>query len=193
MRLFQAKIPVIAQEAVKALRGAGAIETEAPREVETDIAAVLSNYLRIDAEAGERAKDYMEQRGLGQTEFARLRRSAAEQAGIKTGDETLDFLLDQVVEMLFHSQHVEEVFAEDHELRRQMAPIFKKHMAVDDELEREVRGRLKHMQEGTSTWEVEYQRVMTEIRRRKGLGLAPMAPHDQRAVSAAREWGRRSP
>ena len=71
--------------------------------------------------------------------------------------------------MLFHSSNVDEVFAEDHDLRRKMAPIFKKHMAADEDLEREVRGQLKHVKEGTSLWEVEYQRVMADIKRRKGL------------------------
>jgi len=33
-----------------------------------------------------------------------------------------------------------------------------------------VRGKLKHMEEGTRTWEVEYARIMEDIRRRKGLG-----------------------
>jgi len=38
-----------------------------------------------------------------------------------------------------HSANVEEVFAEDVEMRRKMAPILKRHMAVDEEVEREVR------------------------------------------------------
>jgi hypothetical protein len=69
-----------------------------------------------------------------------------------------------------HSANVAEVYSEDVVLRRKMAPILKHHMAVDEEVEREVRGKLKHVQEGTRTWEVEYSKMMDEIRRRKGLG-----------------------
>ena len=36
-------------------------------------------------------------------------------------------------------------------------------------LEGEIRGKLKHVQEGTRTWEVEYQRIKGEMARRKGL------------------------
>ena len=78
-------------------------------------------------------------------------------------------VLDQIVAVLMYSEAVEEVFVEDVDLRRRMAPIFKQEMAVEEQLERETRAQLGHVQEGTRTWEVEYRRVMEEIRRRKGL------------------------
>lgn len=169
MRLYSGKVGAIASDSVKALLAANRIETENPKEVEQDVAAVLTSYVRSDQEANDLAKDWQQRRSLPSTELPRLRKVAAEQKGIKTGEDTLDFLLDQVVEMLLHSANVDEVYGEDHELRRTMAPIFKKHMAADEELEREVRSQLKHVKEGTSTWEVEYQRMREDIRRRKGL------------------------
>ena len=39
----------------------------------------------------------------GQADFQRVRALVAEEKGIKVGDDTLDHLLDQVVEMLMHS------------------------------------------------------------------------------------------
>lgn len=169
MRLYAGKVATIASEIVKELTSANDIEADAPREVQLDVEAVLNSYLRLDKEASDRAKDIMDSRGSGTGDFARLKRLAAEQKGIKTGDDVLDYLLDQLVEMLMHSNNVAEVFAEDVELRRKMRPILKRHMAVDDELEREVRSKMKHVTEGTRTWEVEYARIMEEIRRRKGL------------------------
>ena len=85
------------------------------------------------------------------------------------GDETLDYLLDQVVEMLMHSGNVDEVYVEDVELRRRMAPVFKKHMAVDSSLDAEVRAQLKHVREGTRDWEIEYAKVLEQVKRRRGL------------------------
>ena len=81
----------------------------------------------------------------------------------------LDYLLDQVVEMLMHSGNVDEVFVEDVDLRRRMAPSFKKHMAADDGLDAEVRAQLRHLREGTRDWEIEYARVLEQVKRRKGL------------------------
>lgn len=168
MRLYSSKVGVIASEVVKALTDAKDIETENAREVVLDVESVLNSYLQTEREATEHAKDILQARG-GSGDFNRIKRLAAEQKGIKIGDETVDYLLDQLVEMLLYSNNVEEVFAEDVELRRRMAPILKKHMAVDDEVEREVRGKLKHVQEGTRLWEIEYARMLEEIRRRKGL------------------------
>ncbi|HLM74559.1 MAG TPA: DUF507 family protein, partial [Polyangiaceae bacterium] len=104
-----------------------------------------------------------------QGEFQRLKKLVAEQKGIKVGDEMMDFLLDQLIEMLLHSNNVDEVFGQDHDLRRRMRPVLRKYLDVDAALDTEVRNRLKHVQEGSRTWEVEYQRVMGDIQRRKGL------------------------
>jgi uncharacterized protein len=82
----------------------------------------------------------------------------------------LDYLLDQVVAMLMHSSHVEEVYAEDVVLRRHMAPIFKKHMQVDMDVDTEVRAQIKHVKEGTSQWDIEYARALETVKRRRGLG-----------------------
>ncbi len=40
---------------------------------------------------------------------------------------------------------------------------------VDEEIDREARARLKHLQEGTSAWEVEYHKTVELLRRSRGL------------------------
>jgi hypothetical protein len=50
-----------------------------------------------------------------------------------------------------------------------MAPVFKKHMAVDATLDAEVRAQLRHAREGTREWEIEYARVLEQVKRKKGL------------------------
>jgi hypothetical protein len=64
---------------------------------------------------------------------------------------------------------VDEVFAQDHVLRLRMREPLRKQFAAEDQLDQEVRGRMKHVQEGSSLWEVEYRRTMDDIKRRKGL------------------------
>jgi hypothetical protein len=170
MRLYSGKVPTIAGEIVKTLTEQSDIETPSAREVQADIEAVLNQYLRTEKEAADKAKDAMQSRGIPNTDFSRMKKLAAEQMGIKVGDETIDYLLDQILEILMHSANVDEIYSEDVVLRRKMAPTLKKHMAVDEEVEREVRGKLKHVEEGTRTWEIEYARMMEDIKRRKGLG-----------------------
>jgi hypothetical protein len=169
MRLFSGKIAPLAEELVNALVENQDIECESKKEVALDLQAVFSSYLQTEREVTERAKEVLQARGLAQTEFNRVRRLAAEQRGIKVGDEMLDFLLDQLIEMLMHSNNVEEVFGEDHDLRRRMRPVLRKYLELDEALDAEVRGKLRHVQEGTRTWEVEYQRILGDIQRRKGL------------------------
>jgi len=169
MRLYSGKVPSIATEVVRALVAAKDIETESPKQVEADVTAVLNQYLADEREVNERAKDVLERTNKPQSEYGRVRQLVAEERGIKVGDDTLDYLLDQVVEMMMHSSHVEEVYVEDVELRRKMAPVFKKHMAVDDTIDAEVRAQLRHAREGTREWEIEYARVLEQVKRKKGL------------------------
>jgi len=169
MRLYSGKIAPLSEELVKALADNKDIETESRREVVQDLESVFSNYLRLEREASDRAKDLMQQRSLPPSELPRMRKLAAEQKGIKVGDELLDYLLDQLIEMLMHSGNVDEVYAADHDLRRRMRPVLKKYLEVDEAIDGEVRGKLKNLQEGSRTWEVEYQRVLGDIQRRKGL------------------------
>jgi len=169
MRLYSGKVGPIAAEIVRALLDAQDIEAARPSEVQADVEAVLQQYIRTEKEASDKARDAVQARGLPAADVGRMRKLAAEQMGIKIGDESIDYLLDQILEILMHSANVDEIFAADVELRRKMAPVLKRHMAVDEDLEREVRGKLKHVEEGSRTWEIEYTRMMEDIRRRKGL------------------------
>lgn len=169
MRLFSGRVTPIATEVVRVLSSTGDIETESPKEVQADVEAVLKNYLTTEREVNDRTKELLERTGRPSSEFGRVRVQIAESKGIKVGDETLDYLLDQVVELFHHSANVEEIFAEDVELRRKMAPVFKKHMAADDALDGEVRAQLRNLKEGSREWDVEYARILDQMKRKKGL------------------------
>ena len=169
MRLHSAKVPEIAAQIVKSLVDAGDIESESPKEVELDVRSVLEQYIRDEQEVSDKAKDLVAARGLPQTELARVKKALADERKIKLGDDAVDYLLDQLVQMLMHSGNVDEVFAEDVELRRKMREPLIRQAALEEELQAEVRGRLKHVKEGTTMWEIEYRRMMEEIKRRKGL------------------------
>jgi uncharacterized protein len=169
MRLHSAKVPQIATEMVDALIKGGDIESEAPNEVKADIEAVLNQYIRDEQEVSDRAKDLLAARGMAQTELNRIKKLMADERKMKIGEDAIDYLLDQLVEMLMHSGNVEEVFAEDYVLRRKMREPLRKQVGEEQDLQAEVRERLKHVQEGTALWEVEYRRTLEDIKRRKGL------------------------
>lgn len=169
MRLFSGKIPVIAQEVVKTLTEGDDIITERPLEVQADIESVLKEYLRQERRVTDEAKTRMESRGLGYTELGKMKSQVARDLKLQTGEETLPYILDQILEMLFHSGNVEEIFAEDNVLRKKVTTILKRHMDVEQELDKEVRGKIKNLEEGTAAFETEYARVMDQLKRNKRL------------------------
>jgi hypothetical protein len=169
MRLHSAKVPEISHQMVQSLTSAGDIETEAPKEVELDVQAVLNQFIADEQDVSDRAKDVLAQRGLPPSELGRIKKLLADERKIKLGDDAIDYILDQLVEMLMHSANVDEVFAEDYELRRKLRDPLRKQAAVDQEIDAEVRSKIKHVKEGTSVWEVEYRRMMDDIKRRKGI------------------------
>ena len=169
MRLHSAKVPQIAAEMVNALLSGSDVESDSPKEVALDIASVLNQYIRDEQEVTEQAKTMLAARSLPQTDYNRIRKLVAEERKLKLGEDAIDYLLDQLIEMLMHSTHVDEIFAEDFVLRRKMRDPLRRQFAEDEEIEQQIRGRLKHVQEGSSVWEVEYRRMSEEIKRRKGL------------------------
>jgi hypothetical protein len=169
MRLHATKLPQLSRDILDALLSSKAIETESPEDVRLDVESVLSQYLHDEQQVTERAKEVLSTRGLPQSELSRIRRLVAEERKIQIGDEAIDYILDQLVEILMHSNNVDEVWAEDFELRRLMREPLRKHASIEDQLQQEVRGKLKHVQEGTALWEVEYRRMMEDMKRRKGL------------------------
>jgi hypothetical protein len=169
MRLSSAKISEIAAEMVGLLTKTGDIETDSPKEVQIDLESVLNQYVRDEQEVNDKAKDMLAARGLPQSEFAKLKRLLADSKKIKLGEDAIDYLLDQLVEMLMYSNNVEEVYAEDVQLRLKLRGPLRKQVTDEEELEQAVRRQLKHVAEGTSMWEIEYRRMMDDIKRRKGL------------------------
>jgi hypothetical protein len=169
MRLYAAKIPVIAADIVRVLTLDKDIETTERAEVEEDLASVMREYLRLDREITEKAKDRAERIGAGAAEVQRFKRQLADERNFGLGAEAVSWILDQLVQMLLRSNNVDEVFSEDADLRRKMRKVLERHMGVDDEMDKEVRSRLKHLSEGTQNWDVEYARVMELVKRRKNI------------------------
>jgi hypothetical protein len=169
MRLFSGKIPIICDEIVRALTADGDIETEAPAEVILDVESVLKEYLRYERMVTDEAKNRLEARGLPYAQLGKLKNQVAKEKGAPQVDDVLPYLLDQILEILFHSKNVDEVFAEDAALRIKIAPILKKHMDVGGELDEEVRSKIKNLEEGTASFEIEYAKIMGDMKRKKGL------------------------
>jgi uncharacterized protein len=169
MRLFSGKIPVISDDIVRSLTSEGDIETEQPQEVVLDIESVLKEYLRYERSVADEAKNRLESRGLPYAQLGKVRSQVAREKGAPQNDDVLPYLLEQILSLLFHSKNVDEIFAEDTTLRKKITNILRKHMDVGGELDEEVRSKIRNLEEGTASFEIEYQKVMGELKRKKGL------------------------
>jgi len=169
MRLYSGRVPAVAADIVRKLADGGDIDVSSRAEAELDVQSVLKEYLRVDREISDQARQMLEQRGLSSEGFGRARRALAEQRGLGQGEEAIPWICNQLIETFMHSSHIDEVFADDGLLRVKLREILLKHMAVDDELDGEARRRIQNLQEGTSAWDVEYARAMAEIKRGRGL------------------------
>ncbi len=168
MRFFRGQITTIADEMVKALIAANFVEvtTESQAEAVLDIEAVLKEYLRMQRDVNEKAKDAVASRNLDYSQLSKVRQEEAARRGMSAPE---DWLLKQLVESMLHSKNVDEVFGQDHELRRVMRDVLKRYADTEKELDRQVRARIKNLQEGTTNWEIEYQRVMGDLKEQKRL------------------------
>jgi hypothetical protein len=171
MKLYRRLVPKISKDVVRGLLADRLVEIEDGHrdEAELDIAGVLVDYMNAGDQLSADAKEQMERRGLSQEKYGLVKRALAEQRKLKIGDEATDFILEALVEGLFNSKHISEVFAEDHDLRRRIREILGKYAGVDEELDKEARTRLRNLREGTPEWDIEYQKTIRQMRQIKGL------------------------
>lgn len=171
MRIYRGQVPTIAEEITRALMSDGDIEVSPDLlgEVHLDVEATLNEYRRLDREIGERAKDVIAERGLDYSHTGRVRKRIAEKQGFGVGEAAFDWIIAQLIEVFLHSKNVDEVFSADNEIRRKIRDVLRSHTNVDRDLDRQVRARIRNMQEGTQNWEIEYERVMGDLRSQKRL------------------------
>jgi len=171
MRLLKERIPSVVKGIVDVLLAKELIEIAADSvsEVELDVESVLKEYRRRDYEITEKARDLVATRGLDYSQTFKLKSKLAQEQGFGLNDDAVGYLANQIVEILLQSSHVDEIFGDDNELRGAIAPILKKELNVDSDLDKQVKARIKNLQEGTTDYEVEYKKTMEQIRSARKL------------------------
>ncbi len=171
MRLYSGKIAAISEELLDLLCQEEDIEVDPEQHDEAvlDAQAVLKEYLRTERELAEEARELLTKRGLDHSAFGRTLRKVAEGRGFGLGEDAVGWIADQLLDMMMHSAHVEEVFSDDNEIRAKIAKVLRRHMSTDEDIDREVRRRIKNLQEGTESWDIEYEKVSGALKRLQGL------------------------
>lgn len=166
MRLYSGQIPSVAQDILQVLDEEDLeIIPENIPEVDQDIQSVLREYIRLDRELTDRARE----RSSGRGSIGREKRKLAKTKGVSIFEDPVGYIIDQLIETFFHSHFVEEVFSADRVLRRKISPVLKGYMNVQEELDLEVRDKIKNLEEGSASWDIEYQKAMGNLKRIKKL------------------------
>lgn len=171
MRLYEKVVPSVARDIVHSLIDSEDIEVNEKHlfDLRSDVEAIFKEYLRRERELSDVTKDVLASRGWSSSKFSEAKRIAATSQKVPLGDEAVDFVIGQILECLMMTVHVEEVFAEDHVMRKRIVDVIRRYLKLNEEVEQEARNRLKNLQEGTRDWDIAYKKTLEEVRRAKGL------------------------
>ena len=171
MKFYPKQIDKMAAEIVQTLVDNNDIEVEPDSipDAREDFAAIMREYQRQADQIADDAKTTLIRRNWPSSKFNEARKIVASSKNFPLGDEGIDFVINQMLEFMLITKNIEEVYAEDHTLRKIIVTILRRYAQVDDEVDREARARLKHLEEGTRDWEIQYQRARDQVRRNKGL------------------------
>ncbi len=171
MRIYPKLIPAMARDIVQVLTKDGDIEVlpESMDAAREDFASIIRQYQVQEENITGDAKTLLIRRNWPRSKLAEAKRIVAAQRRFPVGDDGVDFIINQMLEFMFMTSNIEEVYAQDHTMRKKIVTVLRKYFKIDEEVDKEVRSKLKHLQEGTSDWEIQYKRVLEQVRRRKGL------------------------
>ena len=171
MKLYPKIVPTLAVEIVKALVDAGDIEVEAGFHdgAREDFVAIINEYMRKEKEIVQVAKELLPARGWGSARLGDAKRIMAEARNFPLGEDGIAYIIEQMLEFMMLSGNIEEVFAEDHVMRKRIVDVIRKYSKIHEVVDLEIRSQLRHLQEGTADWDIKYQQISEQVRRKKGL------------------------
>lgn len=171
MKIYASRIPAIAGAIAKNLIDSNAVEVEDGNREEfcLDIESVLRSYVDTERRIHEEAQAIMTKRGADFSSVYRIKSELAKKYNFGLAEDAVDWITDQIIEILYHTDHVEEIWVENNVIRRVSRDILLSMTNEDDALDVEVRKKIKNLSEGSVAWDVRYQQIMAELKRKKGL------------------------
>ena len=175
LNLYRKVIPKISHDVVRFLRTRefAEIEDVLVIEAELDLSTVMVDYMNKEDRISAEAKAGLARRHLSPDRYRMVKKSIAEVREFPLEADGINHVTSQVLEALFDSNNVEEIYGTDEELKAVVAEVLEKHLALDEEIDRSVRAALRNVPEGSSAFEAEYQRRARDMKRR-----AERAKHD---------------
>jgi len=171
MKLYRAKIPVIAKEVLDRLLADEDIEIEHERreEAEKDLSAIMEEFRRRDMDLRERVREHMAQRNIPYSEFRRTRKALADGMGHPMGDDIERFLARQFCENMLITPNIEEVYEADSVMYKKVLEVLRSHDVDERQIREEAASKIKNVAEGTVDYEIALQSAVKAEKKRRGL------------------------
>lgn len=169
MKLYRAKVPEIAREAIVTLTSANDIEVNDLEEAQQDLVAIMEEFLRRDSELRRRVKDQMARRNLPYGEYGRVRKAMADEMGHPMGGDVERFLARQFIENLMITRFVEEIWSEDEVMYKKVLEVLRSHDVDEEAIREEAAAKVKNVKVGTVEYEIALRDAVREVKRRHGL------------------------
>lgn len=168
LHLYRKVIPKISHDVVRHLRSREYAEIEDTQviEAELDLSTVMVDYMNKQDRINQEAKAGLQRRSLSPDRFAMVKKSIAEVREFPLAVDGIEFVTSQLLDALFDSGNVEEIYGSDGELVEVVKEVLDKHLCLDEEIDRNVRAALRNVPEGSAAFESEYQRRARELKRR---------------------------
>jgi len=171
MRLYRARIPLVAQAIIERLANEGDIEVtlENRPEAQKDLVAIMETFLQRDQDLRDAVKDTMSRRGIPYDQYSKCRSEIAESWGHPTGDSVQKFLSRQFVEAFMISRYIDEVYTDDDALYKKVLDTLKGFDVDEKALREEAQKMVKNAVEGTVDYEIAFAQALKDVKRRHGL------------------------
>lgn len=171
MRLYRARIPLVAHAVIERLANEGDLDVamENRAEAEKDLVAIMETFLQRDLELRDAVKDTMSRRAIPYDQYSKVRSEIAEAWGHPTGDSVPKFLTRQFVEAFMISRFIDEVYSDDDALFKKTLDTLKGFDVDEKALREEAREKVKNVTEGTVDFEIAFAQALKEVKRRHGL------------------------
>lgn len=171
MKLYKARVPLIAKAVIDRLAAEKDIEVEPESRVEAeqDLIAIMESFLKRDMDLREAVRESMSRRAIPYEHFSKVRGEIADFWGHPTGDSIQKFLARQFVENFMISRWIDEVYTDDDLLFKKIMDTIKSFDVDENALRTEAADRVKNIPEGSTDYENAFKNALKEVRKRHGL------------------------
>jgi hypothetical protein len=171
MKLYRARVPLIAKAVIDRLTAENDIEVapESRAEAEQDLIAIMESFLKRDLDLREAVREAMSKKAIPYDQYSKVRGDISEAWGHPSGDSVQKFLSRQFVENFMISRWIDEVYSDDDVIFKKTLDTVRSFDVDENALRAEAQDRVKNITPGSVDYEIAFAQALKEVRKKHGL------------------------